>query len=497
MKPIFSLMLAFALAPAAMAQTSGLDVNDVSVLFPVDAKTKEIFPRITLENKEALVNKSNLDDALAAAEKLGIEAPNGTPSIKNLGDYVVTGFRYDPCAPKDHMNPEVGDCLEELRLIAQPFDSFGPSDTAIHLIYGISDGAPKPGDESLADLFKAKAKGEELMKLSTSGLPLNVHPLLAAAMKTGNQEVAALYETIVRKYARPEKLKKLTMMGLAAGSQTHWIFFGGNIVNGQWVQDTIPNLSDNSKMSVELNLNSNEIFVPVPAQIDASTFGFFHRELLAEGEIDTIRANVHKIENPAITNRNNSDCLSCHSATSLHTNAMSLVPLYIEGVTANAPKGITAYPAQGLLQRHRLHWNMRAFGYFGTVPTLSMHAVNESGLSAAKVNEILSRVNPGRDCSLVQQEVVSCYFKALQGIGPNGPIDNSAKCQDSCQAAEPALVVQPDSLGPNGEGAVVIPETPAPEETETKPVIREPLYTDPAQGSLLLLKLRCTPWDGL
>lgn len=482
MKRIWLLALTIALAPSAKAETSGLDINDVAVLFPISAE-KQLFPKITLDNKEPLVSKEVFDEALEAAKKLGIVTPTGTPSITQLNDYVITGFRYDPCAPKDHMGPEVSDCVPEIRLIAQPMDSFGPADTALHLVYGLTDSEPKPGDETIADLFKAKAKAQELLGMSSSGLPLNVHPLLAAAAKSGNQEVAAIYEAIVRKYAKPEKLKKLTMMGL--GSQTHWIFFGGSIVAGKWVQDTIPGLSDNGRLAVELNLNSTDLFIPAPLDINTSTYGFFRRELLLDGQIDTIRNEVLKMENPSFTNRNNSDCLSCHSASSLHTNSAARVPVFVEGASATAPKGITAYPAQGLLQRHRLHWNLRSFGYFGVLPTLSMHTVNEAGRSAAKVNEILSRINPGRDCSAVQQEVVSCYFKAIQSIGRDGPIDNSAKCMDSCQAAEPALPLLSDSTAPGSKGA---PETRELQVTETE--VREPLHTDPKKGSIVLLKLR-------
>ncbi|RZA26836.1 MAG: hypothetical protein EOP10_02285 [Proteobacteria bacterium] len=473
MKYVLSLVLGLAFSPLALAQSAGLDINDVAVLLPLDAQ-KQVFPNITLAGETPLVLKANLDEVLTAAFTLGIKAPTGTSSITELKDYVITSFRYDPCAPKDHMGPEVSDCLAEVRLIAQPHDTFGPSDTALHLIYQVGDSSPQPGDEVLADLFKIKAKAQELLHMSSSGLPLDVHPLLSAAYKSGNLDVAALYENFIRKHARPDRLKKITMMGL--GGQTHWIFFGGNVVDGKWVQDQIPNQSDNTKMAVELDLNSTDVFIPAPLDILVSTFGFFRRELLLDGQITKIRSEVAKIENPSLTNRNNSDCLSCHTATSLHTNSSALVPAFIDGLSATAPLGITAYPAQGLLQRHRLHWNLRAFGYFGNVPTLSMHTVNEAGRSAAQVNEILARVNPGRDCSAVQKDVAICFFKAMPGIGPNGPIDNSAKCMDLCAAAGSALPLLADSTGPLQD---LVP---------ANSEVREALYTDPAEGSLLLLK---------
>jgi hypothetical protein len=495
MKFFLGLMVSFALTSLAHAQSSGLDINDVAVLLPLDTQ-KQAFPKIALSGEQPLLTKATLDEVLAAGAALGVKLPAGTTSFTQLEDYIITSFRYDPCAPKDHMGPEVSDCLAEVRLIAQPFDSFGPSDTALHLIYQVGDSAPKAGDEVLADLFRIKARAEEILKMSSSGIPLNVHPLLSAAMKAGNIEVGALYEAFIRKHARPGNLKKVTMMGL--GAQTHWIFFGGNVTDGKWVQDQIPNQSDNTKMAVELDLNSSDLFIPAPQDILSSTFGFFRRELLQEGQIDIIRSQVHKIENPSLTNRNNSDCLSCHTATSLHTNSAAIVPVYIEGLSADAPKGITAYPAQGLLQRHRFHWNLRAFGYFGSLPALSMHTVNEAGRSAAKINEILARKNPGRDCSAVQKQIVSCFFKALPGVGPKGPIDNSAKCMDTCAPQEPPLLVLPDSTGPtlleeakpassesvNNQSQAVRGD-PSNNQGDKGP---EALFIDPTKGPTVLIK---------
>lgn len=508
-----SLMLFKSVAAFAAEATSGLDINDVSVLFPLDA-SKKAFPNMTLEGKtpaENLVLTEQFNQALAAAEGLGIKAPNGTASITKLSDWTIFGFRYDPCAPKDHAGPEVLDCMPEIRLIAQPNDQFGPSDTALHLIYSLGDSTPVPGDAALAEIFAAKSKAEALTKLTSSGLPLSVHPLLANAASTNNTEVGEIYANVIRRLAKPENLKKITMMGLAAGSQTHWIFFGGNIEKGVWVQDSIPNLQDDPKKSVELNLNSDKIFFPAPLDILTSTYGFFHREFLVADQYETLKVELHKLADAAVTNRNNSDCLSCHSATSLQVNVRPAQ--FLEGVTALAPKGITAYPAPALLQRHRLNWNLRAFGYFGILPTLSLHTVNESGRSAAKVNEILGRVNPGRDCSAVQKEVISCFINTSANPSSTGP--NTEACLKTCEAASAALPLLPDSTpfppAPVVEPKPTEPTTPlepveptAPVEptpaegstelsggrTETKvvPVNRVPVFTNPADGPMVLIR---------
>ncbi|RYZ91282.1 MAG: hypothetical protein EOP04_01070, partial [Proteobacteria bacterium] len=351
----------------ASESKAGVDVNDVAVLFPLDSNQR-LFPDVTLAGGAeftALLSATQLSELLVSADRLGVKSPAGTSTFNQLKDWSVVAFRYDPCAPADHSLPETQDCLQELRLVAQPYSSVGLSDSAMHLIYQMAAGKPSIDDPVMADLVDLKLKAEEITAMTSSGKALGVHPLLSAALAQDRPEVGKLFAAFLSKYAKPERLTKLTMMGLKEGSQTHWIFFGGDIIDGHWKSSDIPNLSNNPEQFVELNLNGTEIFHPVPDTIPSSTFGFFHRELLAPGEFQIIKNVVHDLENPAIFNRNNSDCLSCHSATSLRVNPNTRSPLYIEGKTATAPKGITAYPMPGILQRHHLHWNMRALGYFG------------------------------------------------------------------------------------------------------------------------------------
>ncbi|RYZ51840.1 MAG: hypothetical protein EOP07_20620, partial [Proteobacteria bacterium] len=65
-----SLMLFKSINVLAAEATSGLDINDVSVLFPLDS-AKKAFPNMTLEGKtpaENLLMTEQFNQALAAAE---------------------------------------------------------------------------------------------------------------------------------------------------------------------------------------------------------------------------------------------------------------------------------------------------------------------------------------------------------------------------------------------------------------------------------------------
>ncbi len=494
LKPL-TLALAAALTSPAFGAGLGVDVNDVAVLFPLDAKNTPS-PYIALEGLTAdapLLGSNHLQEILAGAALHGIGVPSGTTSFATTGDWNVVAFRYDPCAAPVH-GPEVKECVQELRLVAQPHDSFGPADTSLHLIYQLGEGEPAPGDAVLADLLALKKKAEALTGLTTDGKVLGVHPLLTAGVKSQNAEVAKAYEDFVRKYAKPEALKKLTMMGLANGSQTHWIFFGGDIINGTWTPTPIPNLSDDPNAAVELDLNSDKTFTPQPLDIQVATFGFFHRELLEPGDIQNIRTQIHRIENPAWGNRNTIDCLSCHSATSLHVNPNSFVQLYVPGLTAEVPKGITAYPDIAMLNRHRLHWNMHSLGYFGTLPTLSMRTVFESGVSADQVNQILKLQNPGPDCSAVQQQVMTCFVNTSSNVSSTPPTPET--CMASCAAAPtatqdepaaPAETVPPTTATPPSDSSQTTATTPAAEPeapvTPAEPATpAEPIKNDTADA---------------
>lgn len=423
--------LSLALSSTLMGQNSfknrGLDVNDVAVLFPLDGQDKP-WPFVSLEENSTdsdLMNPSVFNDLLSKATENWISAPSQS-SIMQMKDWVVVGFRYDPCAPDNDKNT----CIQELRLVAQTLSRFGPADTAMHLIYELGRGPLRPDDPVVNDLARLKQDAEALVKASSSGQPLGPHPLLLRASQKGLTAVAELYKSFLLRYARQERLSKLTMMGLRDGTATDWIFFGGDVKDGRWGSAPIPNLLNNE--TVEFNVGKGrEAFQPKPRDSALSTESFFAlppEQILQQKT--GLSETLHRLENPDFSNRTTADCLSCHTATTLRLSASLQIPQHLDGITATAPRGVTAFPAPGVLQTHPLHWNLRAFGYFGISPSLSLRVVHEAGRVAEKLNKFMGWDAPGPDCSADPRSVMLCF---VNGSIAFGSASSTEQCLKTCQ----------------------------------------------------------------
>jgi len=420
----------------------GLDINDASILFPIDGSKKPV-PFLGLDDPSLLSNDI-FRAVLARATELGIKAPQ-TSSILNPADWNIVGFRYDPCAPEDHgISPSNGrtdarkpraaaaGCLTELRLIAQPRARFSPADSSLHLIYKLKAGQPLASDPILLDLVQLKRDTEALAGLSTAGSPLGVHPALALAVKDKRSDIPALYSAFLKKHATVDRLSKVTMMGLAQGVPTDWIFFGGDVDAGRWHNTAIPNLVESSNTAMELIIQGpSKNFKAQPTKSELSLASFFNSsDVEVHSQLTSLDHTIHTLENPRLSNRNTVDCISCHTSTTVRLSGDFPFASLVQGLTAPIPTGITAFPAPASLPSHPLHWNLRAFGYFGLVPTVSMRTVHEAASAVETINTLLNLPAPGPDCSAEIEAVMSCF------VGSSGVFATTASSEDclsTCQ----------------------------------------------------------------
>ncbi|RYZ72470.1 MAG: hypothetical protein EOP09_03160 [Proteobacteria bacterium] len=428
----FAFLLSTLLMSSKLFAASGFDVNDVAVLFPNDGLHKPI-PYISLD-EPTLIDPKVLTAILERAASIGIKAPQTTAMAKPA-DFSVRAYRIDPCAPEEHGQSNEP-CLFELRLIAQPTARFSPADTTLHLIYKLGTGKPTAQNQVLIDLQRLKSESENLSGLTTNGTPLGIHPLLSASAKSKRTNTPLLFANFVRKYARTEALCQVTMMGLRNGNPTNWIFFGGHLVDGQWISKPVPNrkrllVQDNF---VELNVtDGTQSFKGAAIDGKLSLDQFFNQS--PEGvanNLNAIAETALTLENPALTDRNTVDCVSCHAATSMRLAPDFVFPSEVGGVMASVPRGITAFPAMGTVQNHPLHWNLRAFGYFGLTPTVSLRTVHEAADSAKEFNSILGLPSPGPNCEAVYTDVLQCFLSGtLQPWTVSAETNCLAKCQQT------------------------------------------------------------------
>ncbi len=215
-----------AATPAASSASHGLDVNDVSLLFPLPdayADTPKMIGLSTLLASGApLVSQALFEDALrhfkytadlgGTAVKLnaGVDfsaANTASQTANAFGLYErwkIVAMRYDPCAPSAAHNlrsqPETGaaspgasgECSPQLRLTAQPLVPFSDArdfpqpdawqyvdrpfvgDYAIHLIFALS---PDASRSVYADLTAFRDTCGDV----TSGVPLMSQPCLVSS----------------------------------------------------------------------------------------------------------------------------------------------------------------------------------------------------------------------------------------------------------------------------------------------------------------------------
>lgn len=426
-----SLIAATLTLPLAASQqsSSGLDVNDVAVLFPLD-QGQQTFPRIELGEGQ-LLPQYVLDELLTAAKIRRIKSP-GTTAMETAQSWHVMGFRYDPCASRTVPNV-ASSCLQEIRLVAQVASPEGPQDSALHLIYQLGEGPLKADDPIALDLLRTKQTAESFAALTTSGKPLSVHPVLKQAASEGNLEIAALYKDFILRTATSDKLVEVTMMGIPV--LTHWVFLGGRIENGHWTQANIPNLPEGNGTFVELNkASAASTFAPMPVDSSISTALYFAKKTLKPEDLQSVSQSIERIENLDLVNRNNIDCVSCHSATSVRVTPRMNKFVELSEIGRHVPKSITAFPAPRILQNHMFHWNLRAFGYFGNMPSMNLRSVIESGRSAELVNQGLGKRNPGLDCSAKAKEVMNCLIKSSTPFSKEDAGDNCLALCSSTQA---------------------------------------------------------------
>jgi hypothetical protein len=390
-----------------------LDVNDVSILFPlgsdglprpniaVDDSSAPLFGPGTFKTvtefarsgSEGFKDPDTDSNEEILGQKPHVHMEDGVLDRKN---WRVVAMRFDPCAPGGlALGFNDLKCVAEIRLVAQPFVDGQAQDVAAHLVYnlGFSVTNQKMLAEAVSDLQAIKAAS----RVPTTGEPLGVHPGLAAEVKSGGSDLAGKVEAFIKKYAaRAQEIKllnkvfsppRLTAFMVKDGDFTtpgdaaEWYFMIGDVVNDAWSPTEISPVGKGvmfEKLSFKQKQGGEGDFEPKDKDGWASVGGHFlpkFKPAAADSEPlflgDKNPATAHGVEDPGKSTVTNVDCVSCHTSTS------RTVALDLPGATRlPAPKGITALVRRENLQSSAA--NVRNFGYFAGQATVSMRTLNET-----------------------------------------------------------------------------------------------------------------------
>ncbi len=407
---------------ASSASKTKLDVNDVSILFPITVE-KKLVPLHVAGNLGPFLSEKRFEEFMNVSE-WNVNSRKAADLYKSLR---VISLRVDPCFP-DLINDKPG-CVPQVRLIVMPtevetFDGVKVSvtDATLHLLYDIpKDDWPK----LVQDLRQLKADQKTDL---TSGVSLGIHPHLAAESSQAEGPYQDRLLSIVRSYVGEQRLARLAFMQTPtsfSGTKSIWQFGAVDVHQGALVRTKpLPHIEKDQDFDSLLRFQVTQSFKgpfnpfgpldfsPHPDDIgDDTRNGVISPKLTAKDQVaflvdsrnwaknsqspEVIEAftKLLRVENPEMNDIKTTDCVSCHISTQLKT-VLKKYKLNEEDNRFQAaryapPAGVAwnRVETQGKIPGKE-HWMTVNFGYFVDLPSISQRTINESAKVAAELNQL-------------------------------------------------------------------------------------------------------------
>ena len=405
--------------PPQTAAPAPLSADDVSWLFPAPTRAEDfgkliavreltapnpqdptkrdpVWPAAVFQQFIAIANS-------AAAQVAGTQARIGLPAeAQSMDAWFIAGIRIDAGAPglSDDIRAQFGQS-PEIRLIIQPVTRNPDGtpqvhDIAGHLIFDFTlpqalpaaqagclpTGRPVPDLKALKGLvtelaaIRTQLKDGKLGadKVTTSNVPLGVHPGLADA--TTADQFRQRIKTFLEAHISGQRLDAMAIAGLPAGSPAPWIFLSmtnvhpgvvPSLPNGGVFPVPGPTLDGHQLAQLLMPKGTSPRVAPQPhtnnlnpitcknAAVSAASLPVAQRAGVATADVLGIQGVsndkiVHILDTVADPNRShffNTDCISCHTETRA---AMELL-------------GVNTIPGVDTAVLPDSPWDVRNFGW--------------------------------------------------------------------------------------------------------------------------------------
>ena len=278
-----------------------LEPNDVSILFSLPRGSAEVASFLYLMPSNSIF-PAGLENELPS---LFSTAP-GTPSQLYQAMQIVA-FRFVPCAATSTT------CKPQVRLAAQYVvpgtgNDYAMDEVALHLFYDLDAGEPE-------ELARALLTLKQASPAPTAGEPLFVHPALANGGMTGAW--GEQLRTVVQRFARKEKLVRVTSMGFVFDS---WPFRDTKVADGHVVEETpLQHLeTPDVVQSWDIFGDGDRIGNLSPASsVESGPAWLAVQSRYTSAPAAELRAAVDSVErtlNPERHTPESVDCASCHIA---------------------------------------------------------------------------------------------------------------------------------------------------------------------------------------
>jgi hypothetical protein len=364
----------------------GLDLNDVSVLFPLAAgkvrsliSANQVLPRACFDRLPVLV-----------------------PDMENASLYpqlYAVAVRIDPCFPGDGSV-----CRDQVRFVIQSVREDGGAvhteDAALHVFYDVT----RADFATMAEHLLESKRGA----IAPTAGTLRVHPVLAAATLDSPYARSMINEFVAT--ARRGSLTRVTYIARNGdGGKANVWTFGGFDVDARGKPTPIamhtaqPPAEAATPPSEVLTINGivksltingrSGAFDQAAAAEDARALERFFRPIgLASADIAAAYRSAIRLEDPTKHTSENTDCVSCHLATPTRAWLDKNAPKRVASVT-EAPFRLSAYSLENVAAATMAQTNaMRAFSYLDSAsgpptPEISQRTINESARVAEYIRE--------------------------------------------------------------------------------------------------------------
>lgn len=344
------------------------DINDVSYLYPLP----------TSMNDSAFIKASDsipytwFSKDLADSAGYPYSVDSTRLSSTNLSVFTnlakesfdrtrLLALRIDPCFQDLFTDP----CRIQVRAVWQPMDkNMNSVDATIHTFYDLSS-------EEFMELTKSLKEIKAKYKISTTGLPLQVHP--GFKQKGFTQD----FSDLIKNFLKQDHITRIAFMKLnAVGLQ--WRFQGFNVHNGKL-----------SSMEIPVRTGFTQTFSVHRGTLTYGSVMFTDEERarLTNGEhlYKVFLDYSARIENPKLNIPGTTDCLSCHASDGLKgTAAQGLgvqVPMAGSEITFMGKYNLLNTTGSREDFRH-----FRGFGYVDKKASISDRVIIESAMVAESMN---------------------------------------------------------------------------------------------------------------
>jgi hypothetical protein len=295
--------------------------------------------------------------------------------IDKYEDFHLVAIRFDLCDRKTPGNCPVGED-GMLRLVFQPMflesSSVDAQDVALHAFY------PIPAAE-LATVIN------ELRELARITFPIDGR--LSVTNGLESVEYTMKLRLIVLRYAKPERLKRLTLFAQNIMTASfNWAFRGVELdAGGTFVDIVIPTVMQTQQRAILVGMDTTYDTTPladVPAgfanAIDATKFG----AATADGRRIALEA-MTAVQNPLEHTASTVQCVACHVSTFLtahRATAAGINPTTIAGRYTSLYDLSISAGKSAFFDR-----SLRAFGWFFAEPAISQRVVNDTAQTLAEI----------------------------------------------------------------------------------------------------------------